>query len=560
MKIPVIWLNYHDDIPGRGYWDQGMIEDIFSNRMWRTGYEFEHQEVHTLKGIADDGTGAVVVFPARNQVEFAARLNMNLRRFKWVMLMLTGDEEAAFPVEEIQHPNIKIWVMSPRPGRHDKYDKLGTGYPPHMREHLPEHAPEKDLDLFFSGQITHDRRKQMAKYLDEMQIHHEATGLNLEFNYSQGFTEGLEPAESYAQLSRAKVAPAPSGPETPDSFRLFEALEAGCMPIADTRVNKGDFPDDYWTFFFGEEPPFPVITEWEWLQGWTQDQKNVYPEKHNRVSIWWLNKKRELALKVKQQIKELSGIEPVEEKITVLMPSSPVPRHPSTDHIEQTIRDVRVQLPNADIIIMLDGVRTEQAHRRADYEEYQRRLLWLCNHKWQNVKPLRFEEFNHQSGMVRRALELVTTPYILFVEHDAPLVPDYPIEWDGLMQAIETGQANAIRMHHEANVHPEHESLMLGPPEEVCGVKMRKTAQWSQRPHLTSTAFYRYVMGMYFTEKSRAFIEHGLYGPCVEAFNTEGLLGWNLWKLWLYHPDGEHIKRSYDLNSRDTDPNYESIF
>ena len=29
------------------------------------------------------------------------------------------------------------------------------------------------------------------------------------------------------------MIPCPSGPATPDSFRLWEALEAGCVPIAD---------------------------------------------------------------------------------------------------------------------------------------------------------------------------------------------------------------------------------------------------------------------------------------------------------------------------------------
>jgi hypothetical protein len=556
-SIPVIWLNYLEDAPSRGYWDQGMLEDIFSNKMWRTGYEYIHVEA---KEIPLEVRGAVIIFPARNQVEFADRLNEGLKNLDWVVLMLTGDEESAFPVEKIEHDNIEIWVMSPRPERHKDYHPLGTGYASHMRAALPPVAPKKRIDWFFSGQITHDRRKALAEKAEQMLIHIPGHG---EFNKSEGFTQGLPP-ETYAyKMAEAKVAPCPSGPETPDSFRLFEALEAGAIPIADAQPPREDFPDDYWNWFFGEEPPFPILRHYDHLQGYVEDMLELYPVKNNQVFAWWQSKKRQMALKVQHQIRTLSGVAPantVDDQITILMPSSPVLLHPSTKHIEQTIRDVRVQLPNSEIILMLDGVRPEQEHRRADYEEYQRRVLWLCNYVWDNVLPVRFEEFNHQSGMVKKVLPRIATPYVLFVEHDAPLVPDFPIPWENLTEAIRTGSANVIRLHHESAVHPEHTHLMLEDIKEICGAKMQKTVQWSQRPHLSSTAFYRHVMDTYFTDESRAFIEHGLYGPMVEAYNVEGIMGWNLWKVWLYHPDGDNIQRSYDLNSRGKERNYESIF
>lgn len=552
--VPVVWLNY-TDAPKRGYWDQGMVEDIFNNRMFDAGYKFFH-----LERLDDGLVGAVVIFAARNQTEFIARLNKDLAKLKWVILMLTGDEESAFPIEQIKHKHIKIWVMSPRPQRHEKYSVLGTGYPPHLKSNMPPQAPDKDLDWYFGGQITHERRGAMAIKLNEMLTHSKAKG---EFDPSEGFTKGLPPAEYDKKLASAKVAPAPSGPETPDSFRLFEALEVGAIPIADTQAPKGDWPDDYWIYFFKEEPPFPILRHYDHLQGYVEDMAKQYPVKNNQVFAWWQMKKYQMVKKVREQIHKLSGLAPAIPDITILMPTSPAQLHPSTEHIEQNIRDVREQLPDTPIILMIDGVRKEQRGRKKDYEEYQRRLLWLCNFAWDNVLPIRFEKFGHQSTMTREALKLVESPYILFVEHDAPLVPDYPIEWDGLKKTIETGQANAIRLHHESGIHPEHKHLMIGEPELVEGVKMWRTAQWSQRPHLVSTAFYRHVIDTYFSEKSRAFIEHGLYGPIIEAYNREGLMGWNLWKLWVYYPDDTpqgNIQRSYDLNSRGSEPNYASIF
>lgn len=563
IKIPVIWLNY-TNAPARGYWDQGMLEDVFSNSMWSSGYEFDNQAVEG-KGQPYIGTtgGAVVVFAARNQIDQIDRLNADLLRLSWVVLLLTGDEEAVFPIEKILHPNIRIWVMSPHPGRHDKYDKLGTGYPPHMHGLLPTEAPEKSLDYFFAGQITHDRRQQCADALENIKEAKPWNHLEGEFIFSKAFTEGLPHKDYFEKLASAKVAPAPSGPETPDSFRLFEALEAACVPIADTRTNKGDFPDSYWTWFFGGEVPFPILRDYENLRGFTEMSATDYPALNNKIFSWWQNKKREMVIKIRDQISELSGLEPDPNDITVLMPSSPIKSHPATDMIEKTISNIRTQLPNSEIIILQDGVREEDEHHRANYEEYQRRLLWLCNYKWNNIRVLRFEEHKHQSGMTREALKQVTTPLILFAEHDTPVTPDQIIEWDKLSEAILGGQANVIKLHQEALILPEHEHLMLGDIEEIAGAKVRKSFQWSQRPHLASTAFYKKILKDYFSDNSRAFIEHGLYGEMLKDVQNDGLMGWYNWRYYIYtptEPDPNNIKRSYDLNGRDGEAVYDSIF
>ena len=73
--------------------------------------------------------------------------------------------------------------------------------------------------------------------------------------------------------------------------------------------------------------------------------------------------------------------------------------------IEQTIRDIRANLPDCEIIIMLDGIRPEQEDRRGAYEEYKRRLLWLAHHTWHNVLPIIFDEHMHQAAMTREALK-----------------------------------------------------------------------------------------------------------------------------------------------------------
>lgn len=284
----------------------------------------------------------------------------------------------------------------------------------------------------------------MARHAGEMRLRDDMKG---DYLPTAGFTQGVGEAEYHRRMANSKVVFAPSGPESPDTFRLYEALEAGCIPIADTRVQEGkpneDFGDDYWTWLFGEEPPFPVLTDYEQLPGYTREALDNWKPLSNRVSAWWMRKKRELAYRLESDLAAL-GVPSYEEGtrppnadlVTVLVSTSPIPAHPDTGMIEQTISDVRVHMPDSEIIIMVDGVRPEQEDRRADYEEYTRRLLWLAHHEWHSVLVLLFETHQHQASMTRAALNHVATPTILFVEHDAPLTPDCVFDWDDLVDAV----------------------------------------------------------------------------------------------------------------------------
>lgn len=561
MTIPIVWLSYRDDTPGRGYWDMGMLEGLFSGDLWHAVGKADYRHLKTLDGITD---GAIIVFPARAQVDYVDRLNADIKKLRWVIIMVTGDEEASFPFDKLKHPNMKLWVMSPRRlPRYEGVRFLGTGYPPQAKEHLAAaqiNAYTRGYDWMFAGQITHERRRQMAAKLLEMQQRDDMYG---EYLPSEGFTQGVEPLDYYAIMAASKIAICPSGPQTPDSFRLFEALEAGCIPIADTRIPSDmpndQFGDDYWTWFFGEEPPFPVITDYDQLPGYTLEALHDWTAKANRVGAWWMKKKRQMAYWLEQDLiaVEAGGREELrpEDMITVLIPSSPIQAHPDTAMIEQCIRDVRSRLPKAEIIIMLDGVRAEQEAYRPDYEQYVNRVIWLCQNQWQNVLPVVFDEHMHQASMTRVVLEQVATPCILFVEHDAPITPDADFDWMAMCDVIMNGEANVIRFLHEALILPDYAHLMLA-EEVICGVPLTQTIQWSQRPHLASTAWYRNMISNYFNPASHTMIEDVVHGLLMEDYKKDGIMGWYNWRVYIYSPEGNK-KRSYHLDGRQTDPKYE---
>lgn len=528
----------------------GFIESLFDHSTWRPAfpYKFEHYEN------PDKVPYGVVVIPARHHADMVTEINAVLGKLRWCIVILIGDEEAAFPVDSLNHEYMKVWVMTPTFGKYQNIDRyLGDGWPPAIRSIGARLSDEKTTDWFYSGQVTHERRKQCVESLKDVP--------GGEFIETAGFTQGLPHEEYYAALSAAKVAPCPSGPETPDTFRLYEALELGCVPLADDLTPKSDKPTNYWTDMYGDVP-FPVIHDWADAPGYIENLRDRYPTVNNRVFAWWQQEKRKIAYALRDDIRSLHGefddaIDDDDSFITVLIPTSPIAAHPDTSIIEETVGSVRDRLPNAEIIIMFDGVRAQQESYRASYEEYIRRVLWKCNWEWHNVLPLVFDEHMHQAGMTREALRLVQTEAVLFVEHDTPLCEDIP--FDSLLCAVLSPDADLVRLHHEALVLPEHRQLMIGEREPFCGEMMWRTYQWSQRPHIAKTEFYRRIIADHFPTTSRTMIEDKMHGIVHQAYVIKGRAGWNEYKLWMYAPDGD-MKRSYHTDGRKADPKFDMVF
>lgn len=550
FNTPVVWKSYKKETINRGYWDQAMLEDIFDK------YDVTH-----LDDYPDTAYAIVVVIAARHHADMVDQINADLARYKHVLLILTGDEEAVFPYDKLAHPSMKVWIQTPHMGKTGRADRLiPNGWPPQIKM-LKEYKAEADnrkLNWFFAGQVTHSRREKLVKNLRTM------TGGQL--IESPGFTKGIPHNEYYRHLANAKVAPCPSGAVIPDSFRLYEALEAGCLPIADGKAPNLDV-EGYWEFLFGERPPFPILDSWKDIEGHVQYHVDVYPRTANRAFAWWQRKKLDMIDNLQDDLRDLDLIanpllkrddETNSQNITVLVPTSPIKMHPDTTVIEETIKSIRDRLPNSRIILMFDGVREEQADRRAGYEEYIRRVLWLANWEWSNVYPMIFDEHTHQAEMTRQALRHVRTDTILFVEHDTPLCEDIPFR--ELRWCVASNTFNVIRLHHEALILPDHKHMMLdSEPQTYYGIPILRTAQWSQRPHVASTDFYRRMLDTYFTDHAKTMIEDGIHGKVAEAYRTRGLVGWNEFKVGIYAPKGD-MKRSYHTDARGQDSKFDETF
>lgn len=492
------------------------------------------------------GDGSVVVVPAR--YHSPTSVNSLIGDLPWVVLILTSDEESTFDVGELDHPNMVLWVMTPRPDI--DYPEgtrfLGEGFNADTRPLLATIGdPAKTTDVYLAGQDTHQRRRVLFDTL-------EATlrPWRKDLLRTDSFGAGYERVEYLGRMATAKVAPCPSGPATPDSFRAYEALEAGAVPLLDATCPKAGYPNrGYWDTVY---PDIPA----EQVHNWAEVEKYVttallgWPQNANRCGAWWLRQKRQHRLDLLADVAAVADLpEPdrsVDDMVTVLIPTSPIPSHPSTDVIGETIASVREWLPTAEIVVMVDGVAEAHQGRANDYAEYTRRLLWRMNHEWSGVVPLLFDEHTHQARMTRAALGEVRTPLVLFVEHDTPVCGEVDIV--GCARAVMSGAVNLVRFHHEAHVLEPHRHLMVDEvPQVVEGVPLLRTVQWSQRPHLAATGAYRNWLEAGWWRESDGMIEDRMHGVVENDWLQHHDPG--RFRLALYAPTGD-MKRSLHSDGR----------
>jgi hypothetical protein len=269
-------------------WDFGFLKDFLIDN------DFTISNVKKLPKIDT----AIVVLPARHHKDMEYLVNKQLANIKHVVLFLMGDEEADFVADLISHPSIHIWVQNPHMDIHDNYNRIGTGYPQHIHENVPKTMPDKDVDVFFAGQVTHQRRVELIEGLNRVKHKYKINIVE-----TNGFTKGESKKDYYKHMSESRIAPAPSGAVVPDSFRLFEALECMSVVIADSKTPDGRVLE-YWDWLFNEITPFLRTSDWGVLRDFIPEILDDYTNRLHKQTAWWIMWKRNFKYKVLEQLND----------------------------------------------------------------------------------------------------------------------------------------------------------------------------------------------------------------------------------------------------------------
>lgn len=230
------------------------------------------------------------------------------------------------------------------------------------------------------------------------------------------------------------------------------------------------------------------------------------------------------------------------DNLTVVVPICAMPSNPSSEVLDTTLISIRERLPTSEIILMFDGVSDTLMHLKENYEIFKQQMLWRINNEMTNVTPLVFDRHMHQSLMTKEALKMVRTDLLLWTEQDVPLHNEIP--FPEIAEVVLNGYANSVRFHHEAQIPPEHQNLMLDQePITILGVPLIRTRQWSGRAHVALTKFYKDIAEKYWDDQPR-FIEHAMYGIVAEGGDN-----FDEFRLHIYAPEGTLV-RSKHLDGR----------
>ena len=266
-----------------GKWDYELL---------RSTFEKNEIEQLTVDSIPNEER-CFVIIPGQGNAGKEAYISKQLQNSRRVVLFITGDESAKFNIDKIDHPNISIWVQYPHE-KHKKHNKFFVGVPQHLKDSLPDY-PIKEYDIYFGGQITHQRRKQLAEVMPTLP--------NALYKPTAGFAQGEQPKDYYRTLSKARVAPAPAGAQVIDTFRFFESIEMLALPVGDLIDSKGEMID-YFNYVYPAGIPIEKIDDWNKLKEMLPNLISNYPNNMHQVVCWWIKYKRDFSIKVMRDLYE----------------------------------------------------------------------------------------------------------------------------------------------------------------------------------------------------------------------------------------------------------------
>lgn len=256
-------------------------EQYFLNTLLKGKVEFRDNNLEGLDG-------AIINIRAYDNLDYINKFNADIALLKWCLIIVTGNESSFDFYQKIKHPNCKIWVQSPAIDQ--TADKLiGFGWPSTDILKFEQKEPaNRQYDFSFSGNTNNYWRRECVAQLKKLP--------NTRVIVSGGFGQGLPYNEYLEMLSQTKYAACPSAISTPDSFRIYEALEMGCVPVLDKPAS------DLFKYMWGD---FPGVTVNNWSELKVEDMPN-FEAAQAFCKGWWRGTKEKVVDDLFTHVKELN--------------------------------------------------------------------------------------------------------------------------------------------------------------------------------------------------------------------------------------------------------------
>ncbi len=242
-----------------------------------------YQIIENENKLEKDDTLIIIDSSVEEKSEFYLKLNMICSR---IFLFHLGDESGVYDLSQVYKNCKYVWrtFCSNKYFQNSKIKCIPIGYKSGV---LNTNENKRKYKWAFTGTPHKSSRHDLLFQLSNIKpfFCHKTKKFDVKIILVNEMTK---------ILSQTEFLPCPNGFFHPETYRLYEALECGCIPIVENAYRYYDrlFPQN----------PFIKIDKWEeakpTIKGWADEQ---IKKKREECITWWTEEKN----KIKNNIKNL---------------------------------------------------------------------------------------------------------------------------------------------------------------------------------------------------------------------------------------------------------------
>lgn len=263
----------------RGRWDHGMYMDVIERhpdvfQQWNEGNPPEGVE------------SAIVIVAGRPSVTPLRRF---LSTLKSGVVILTSEEDSYFDWKVAIPDRLEIWTQYySQAFKEGIKTRLLLGPPSRLKDYKINLDLPRKYTWSFVGQVQNPFRQECVEALSQL-----SDGfLRVAEMFGGNGPSGMEYQEYLDIMCQSKYVICPSGSMSVDSFRLYEAIECGAIPITDMRCPREKDMEGYnWWNDVYPKHKIMLIDSWKNLSMSWFDER--YYESRLKYNEWWTTYKQE---------------------------------------------------------------------------------------------------------------------------------------------------------------------------------------------------------------------------------------------------------------------------
>lgn len=229
---PVIWYDQC-----KGNWDHGTLMEIFDK------HPDLFPQFNQKERLSCFSNKAIIIVAGKPNGDMLFDYLQNYFGLMGGIVILTSEEDAYFDWKKAIPSKFEIWTQYYSPStKSDIKTRLLLGAPHRIKDYkINKHLPKKYL-WSFVGQVQNPFRQSCVDVLKTL-----PDGF---LRIVEGFGGQGEGAMEYQQyldiMCESHYVICPAGSMCVDSFRLYEAIECGSIPITDCRSPRDNKDFCYW--------------------------------------------------------------------------------------------------------------------------------------------------------------------------------------------------------------------------------------------------------------------------------------------------------------------------